>query len=285
MTTNSYFASSYTASDADQALFQDLITESIQVHGRDMYYLPRTLTNFDEFFGEDAVSAFNSAIVLEFYLENVMGWEGDNKFLSKFGLEVRDEATLIVARNRFAKEVTDRFPDIKVPREGDVIVLPSTVDKRTRAFEISYVDGESVFYQIGELYVWKLKIRNFEYNGEAFNTGVGHIDEYETENSVATTYTLGVGTGAYTVGETVVQTNWSATVVGYTNTNNVLTVISTKGLFDVTEPVVGEDSMASWTVATIDDTNAQDPGSDNSYISDMEDDLVDFSERNVFSGR
>lgn len=279
---NNYFESSYTASDMDQALYQDLITESIQVHGRNMYYLPRTLTNFDEFFGEDAVSAFNSAVTVEFYLENVMGWEGDNKFLSKFGLEIRDEATLIVARNRFITEVTSRFPDITVPREGDVIVLPSVLDKRVRAFEISYVDGESVFYQLGELYVWKLKIRNFEYNGETFNTGIDHIDEYETDHSVATSITLSSGSGDYIIGETVTQDDWSATVVGYVD--NVLTVISTKGLFDDTEVIVGEDSLAAWAPSSIDDTNSQDAGADNSYIEKAEADIVDFSERNPFSG-
>ena len=86
MSTNTYFADMYTATDADQALFDDLIVESIKVHGRDFYYLPRTLTNFDSFFGEDSISAFNSAVTLEFFMENVQGWEGDGKFLSKFGL-------------------------------------------------------------------------------------------------------------------------------------------------------------------------------------------------------
>lgn len=279
---NPYFESSFTASDADQLLFNDLIVESIKVHGRDMYYLPRTLTNFDEFFGEDALSAFNTAIVIEFFLENVGGWEGDNKFLSKFGLEIRDEATLTLARSRFTEEVTSRFPEIRVPREGDVIVLPNTLDKRTRAFEITYVDGESVFYQIGELFIWKIKVKNFEYNGESFSTGVSSIDAYETTNSVATSIVLEAGVGEFELGEEVTQDNWSATVVGFAG--NVLTVISTKGLFDVTEAIVGVDSLASWSVSYVKDTNAQDAGSDNSFISEIEPDLVDFSEGNPFSG-
>ena len=283
MATNSFFESSYSASAEDQALYNDLIVESIKVHGRDMYYLPRTLTNFDEFFGEDAVSAYNDAIVVEFYLENVQGWEGDNKFLSKFGLEIRDEATLIIARSRFAEEVTTNFADIKVPREGDVIVLPSTIDKRTRAFEISYVDGESVFYQLGELYVWKLKIRNFEYNGETFNTGISVIDDYETKNSVATAIGLDVGTGTYSVGETVTSNSWSATVIG--QVGDVLTVIVTSGdLLLSDDPIVGQTSGASWTPITIEDTNAQDPGSDNAYIETKEDTIIDFTESDPYSG-
>ena len=286
MTTNAYFESSYTASDADQELFQDLITESIQVHGRDMYYLPRTLTNFDEFFGEDSVSAFNSAIVLEFYLENVMGWEGDNKFLSKFGLEIRDEATLTVARSRFREEVTSLFPDITVPREGDVIVFPSTVDKRMRAFEISYVNGESVFYQLGELYIWKLTVRNFEYNGESFNTGVDSIDDYETESSIATIIDLGSGSGVYQVGETVYQPGWSAMVINHDVSKNMLTVTQVSGLFDSTEDITGETSGAIWNVDKVVTKTAQDSGlADNKYIDEAERGLIDFSEDNPFSER
>lgn len=282
MATNRFFQSSYTQSDMDQALFDSLIVESIQVHGRDMYYLPRTLTNFDAFFGEDAISAFNSAVKVEFYLENVMGWEGDNKFLAKFGLEIRDEATLTLARSRFTAEITSKFPNIKVPREGDIIVFPSTIDKRVRAFEISYVDGESVFYQLGELYIWKLKVRNFEYNGESFNTGISDIDDYETTNSVATAINLGAGVGTYMVGEIVNQDRWEATVISHLG--STLTVISTSGTLDETYPIVGEDSLASYVVSGVSNTNAQDPGADNKYIAEKERVIVDFSEKNPFSG-
>lgn len=286
MSTNAYFADLYTATDADQALFDDLIIESIKVHGRDFYYLPRTLTNFDSFFGEDSISAFNSAVTLEFYMENVQGWEGDGKFLSKFGLEIRDEATLTVARSRFREEVTSLFPDITVPREGDVIVFPSTVDKRMRAFEISYVNGESVFYQLGELYIWKLTVRNFEYNGESFNTGVDSIDDYETESSIATVIDLGAGTGAYQVGETVHQPGWSAMVINHDVSTNMLTVTQVSGMFDSTEDITGETSGAIWNVDKVVTKTAQDSGhSDNQYIDEAERGLIDFSEDNPFSER
>lgn len=286
MSTNAYFADLYTATDADQALFDDLIVESIKVHGRDFYYLPRTLTNFDSFFGEDSISAFNSAVTLEFYMENVQGWEGDGKFLSKFGLEIRDEATLTVARSRFIEEVTSLFPDITVPREGDVIVFPSTVDKRMRAFEISYVNGESVFYQLGELYIWKLTVRNFEYNGESFNTGVDSIDDYETESSIATIIDLGSGAGMYQVGETVYQSGWSAMVINHDAIGNMLTVTQVNGEFNSLEDITGELSGAIWNVDKVVSKTSQDSGlADNKYIDEAEHGLIDFSEDNPFSER
>ena len=48
MSTNPYFDSSFTADQFDQELYDSLVEESIQVNGRDYYYLPRTLSNFNE---------------------------------------------------------------------------------------------------------------------------------------------------------------------------------------------------------------------------------------------
>jgi len=282
MTVNYYFESSYTADDADQELFADLIIESIQVHGRNMFYLPRTLTNFDSFFGEDSRSAFNTAVTVEFYLENIEGWDGDNKFLSKFGMEIRDEATLIVARKRFVEEVTSNFPDIKVPREGDVIVFPSTIDKRMRAFEVSYVDGESVFYQLGELFVWKLKVRNFEYNGETFDTGHPVIDSYEPEYSIGTSMELEEGFDDFIPGETIRQgVTWSATVIS--TIDQIITMYAVKGTFDSTASIVGDISGSVGVVIGVTDSAAN-TTSDNKYINEEDDEIVGFSESNPFSG-
>jgi hypothetical protein len=75
MATNPYFDSSFTASQYDQELYNDLVMESIQVHGRDYYYLPRTLTDYNQLFGEDVVSTFNSAAKVEMYLENISACE------------------------------------------------------------------------------------------------------------------------------------------------------------------------------------------------------------------
>ena len=66
MTTNSYFENSW--NELDNEVFADLVQESIQIHGRDYYYLPRTLTDYNQLFGEDVVSTFNSAAkVVSFY--------------------------------------------------------------------------------------------------------------------------------------------------------------------------------------------------------------------------
>ena len=126
-----------------------------------------------------------------------------------------------------------------------------------------------------------MKVRNFEYNGESFDTGVPSIDAYETTNSLATVLDLAVGTGSYVVGETVTQPFWSATVVMYVA--GMLTVTGTVGDVDPTVAIVGSTSGASWTIEDVVTKTAQDSGNaDNKYIE--ESDIVDFSEKNPFSG-
>lgn len=282
MATNPFFNDLYKATDEDQRLYNDLVTESIQVHGRDVFYLPRTLTNFDDFFGEDSVSAYNSAIVVEMQMENTDGWEGDGKFISRFGFEIREDATMIVSRERFTAEVTSVHPEIHKPREGDIIMLPHEMDNRNRAFEILNVGGTSVFYQLGELYVWRLTIAAFEYNGEEFNTGIDKIDQYETRNSIATVVKLGTGTGTFEAGENVSQNNWAAKVVSHVG--DTLTVIAASGRLSDEDTIIGAESLAAWSLENVESNTGQDPAAHNDVIEEGEEEWVDFSESDPFSG-
>src|SRR5699024_9961758 len=204
--TNRYFESSFNAQYADQQLFDDLIVESIQIHGRDYYYLPRKLTNFDKFFGEDAESEFDKISQVEMYLESTDGWEGDGSFVSKFGMEIRDEATLVVSRKRWAETVEVEF-GLKFPREGDVIVFPDEIDHFIRAFEISWVEDDPTFYQLGSLSTFRMKVRVFEHNGESFDTGVKDIDTYNKYSYSQRLQLLEGGFGVYESGEEITQGN------------------------------------------------------------------------------
>ena len=48
-------------SSQEQKFIENLIVESIEIYGQDIYYLPRTLVNRDTVFGEDIDSQFDSA--------------------------------------------------------------------------------------------------------------------------------------------------------------------------------------------------------------------------------
>ena len=65
MATSQYVTNySYTG---EQRLLENLVAESVRLHGEDMYYCPRRLNNYDKIYGADTVSTFDRAILIEFY--------------------------------------------------------------------------------------------------------------------------------------------------------------------------------------------------------------------------
>lgn len=157
----------------EQRLIEDLIIESIRIHGVDIWYMPRTLGALDELLNEDDLSSFNSAYMIETYIKNVEGFEGDGDFLSKFGLQIRDSMTLTIAMRKFTEEVAAYNDEVR-PKEGDLIFFPLN----NKIFEIKHVEHEAIFYQMGALQTYDLRVELFEYSNEVFNTGVVEIDSW-----------------------------------------------------------------------------------------------------------
>ena len=284
MTINQYFRSNFNG-DGEQDLMESLIIETIQAGGLDMEYVPREAIAEDALFGEDTSSAFTVAYPIELYVKSVDGFGGDGHFLSKFGLEIRDEMKFTLAKRRFEEEVTATDSSLSRPREGDLIHLTGEIDHRRRLFEITYVDETEVFYQLGKLYTYELTCQVFEYSDETFDTGVSTIDSLETDYSSAISINLDAGTGSYTLGETVTQANsgWGAEVISYDSETDELVVINQSGELDTTENVVGSSSGADWSIAGIGDEYYNESQSDNSTIESESSSFVDFSEDNPFS--
>ena len=228
MSTNPLYDSLFNGEDFN--IYEDLIEESIQNKGRDFYYLPRTLENFDTFFGEDSSpSSFNDVAILEMYMMNTDEWTGDKSFISKFDLDIEDNASILISKRRFLQEVTSLFPNIKRPREGDIIVFPKAYDNRIRAFEIQFVDNESVFYFLGNLPTFKLTVKNFTYSGESFETGIDSLDSYSNQWSIKETHAVTNIVGSFSINETITSANWTANLLDIDNDsitiNNVIGII------------------------------------------------------------
>jgi hypothetical protein len=158
----------------EQQLIDDLVIESIQIFGVDTYFLTRSLESIDEILNEDDLSIFNAAYQFEVYVKSVDGFQGEGDFLSKFGLQIRDQATFTVAIRTFERFVTRLNPSKIRPNEGDLIYLPMN----KKFFKIMHVEHESVFYQSGALQVFDLKCELFEYSNERFETGLDFIDTF-----------------------------------------------------------------------------------------------------------
>ena len=169
MATSIYF-NNFEAS-MEQYLIEDLVIESIKIHGHDIYYITRTAGAVDDVLNEDDLSEYKRADFIDMYIKNFDGFEGEGDFLSKFGLEIRDEMTLTIARRTFELDVA-QYTGNDRPLEGDLIYFPLN----KKMFEVKFVEHEPVFYQMGALQMYDLRCEMFEYSQETFNTGVSEID-------------------------------------------------------------------------------------------------------------
>lgn len=212
---------------SEQNLFEDIIIESLKIYGQDIYYLPRDIVNEDTIFGQDVPSSFNSSYRIEMYIDNIEGFEGEGDLFSRFGVEIRDEATFVVSRRRWKQTVDKYDNDITGdrPREGDLIFSRLT----NKLFEITHVEHEQPFYQLNNLPVFKLRAQLFEYNDENLDTGVTAIDKIEKDYAYTYLVTLGEE-GAVEIGNTATQTLSSGVkitgeVSKYSDTDKVLHLI------------------------------------------------------------
>ena len=259
----------------EQNLYEDLIIEQLKVFGHDVYYMPRTLVKEDKLFGEDVLSQFNNAYMIEMYMEEVEGYGGDKELISKFGLEIRDEVNFVVSRRIWEQTVTND-PNIIVstrPNEGDLIYFP----RIQKIFQIDFVDHDDPFFQVDNLPVYKLSCSTYEYSHEALDTGVTAIDAIETEASLDALFYqitmeqpgtlnewMGLEDGlGYVDLETATESGY---LVGETDTYNGNMLMET-GDYIVNEEYV---------IDTIDEE------AKNEFIETEADLILDFTEKNPF---
>lgn len=297
MPTNFYF-NNFPANHVtqEQLLVEDLVIESMQIHGMDVFYLPRTTRDqVDYLYGEDTLKQYVSAYPIEMYLENVTGMDGEGDFVSKFGLEIRDEVSLLVSRRRFAYQIGIDLPR---PREGDLVYIPLVEN----FFEITFVEHENdqaMFYTLGRgrggnVYVYSLKLKQFVFSNELISTGVSEIDEQIRDHYSRTRLTVDTGgSGNYTQDEIIYQgtdlANATATAVVYSwdYQTKTLDIYRPIGTFAGSASIIGDESGAVWTQTgaaddTVFDNNVFEDIVDNTRIETEADSIIDFSEINPF---
>lgn len=260
------FFNQYTPVKQEQSLVEDLIIESIKIYGVDAYYLPRTHVNLDRLFGEDASMRFDDALEMEMYVKSYEGFQGQEDFLSKFGLQIDEQITFVVAQKRFnqalkqclmteynynlvtqegdeiLQESTYDYESIIRPREGDLIWFPMA----GYMYEVKFTENIENFFQLGKLYTYELRCERYEYSSEKLDTGIADIDNVEETFSQSSEF--------------------------------VAKVSSEDGTILLLEE-------GSYLVLDENNIQRQDVTADNEYIQSKinEDDILDFSERNPFS--
>jgi hypothetical protein len=167
---------------SESHLHEDLIIECLKIYGFDVFYIHRQAVNEDTILNEDTLNKYINGQMIEMYLENVDGFGGDGDLITKFGLEIRDTATFVVSRRRWELELGRSGNAVLTnrPSEGDIIYFPLTKS----FFEIRKVVATNPFFQVGQLYVYKLECELFQYASEEFSTNDNIIDGQIEEHTL-----------------------------------------------------------------------------------------------------
>jgi hypothetical protein len=209
MTTNPYIQDD----TGQQDLMESITIEIIQGTGRDVVYVPRQYANIDKIFGEDMGTSFSTSYVIEAYIKTNTGFKGTD-IINQFGIEVKDQLTLVIAKKRFKDIVSAAEPTIIRPREGDLIYFPLSKS----IFEINFVEHENPFYALGKLYSYELTCEMFSYSMEKITTGNTAINEIY-DNAFRTFYNLYVydliGATSFYQGQYVQQSGISGSSGGF----------------------------------------------------------------------
>ena len=191
-------------SPGEQRLIQDLINEQLKIYGVEVTYIPRRFIDTDQILNEVQISRFDDNFLIEAYISTYEGHTGAGDILTKFGMSLRDEVTLIISQERFEDFISPLMADsvdpdigdyelIDRPREGDLIYFPLG----KRLFEVKFVEHEKPFYQLQKNYVYELKCELFEYQDEVIDTSNDEIDALVAdEGYIKNIYTVGVGSTA-----------------------------------------------------------------------------------------
>lgn len=285
MATSVYF-NNYNSSP-EQRLVEDLMLETIKLNGVDCYYIPNINESArDLLYGEDPLKKFTAAYPLELYITNVDGYEGEREFFSKFGLEIRNNMSVIVAKRTFSRWVPqDRYVR---PREGDLIYIPF-FSQTGEMYEIKFVNYSEAFYVLGNKYpyFYKLELEKFKYSQETIDVGIDVIDSTVVEESytISLSVNTATGNGNFIIGESIVANTAHGTVTFWDKSEGLLKVTNILGTFSNNALVVGNTSNASFRTITLPDT-LLDPQEremyDNKIIQTEASIIMDFSESNPF---
>ena len=141
-----------TAITSEKNLYSDLVKEAIQIFGHDVYYIDRTTVAIDNVLGEDSLSKFTTQVPIEMYVENAEGgYEGEKELMTQFGLENRNELTLVVHKDRFQ----DLTKQIQIESDtdttgGSILLESGTIDQSEDHSVLETVTTGSDFYLLTE---------------------------------------------------------------------------------------------------------------------------------------
>jgi hypothetical protein len=173
-------------SKGEQNLLRDLSNETIQIHGIEFIYMPRSLVNQKDVMREITSSKFDKSFPLEGYISSFEGFDSNYNLLTKFGVRSTAEMKIVISIERYSQGIAPLLSQER-PNEGDLMYFPL----RDIIFEIKYVNDIENFYQLRERYTYELTCEPFEFEDEVIDTGVTAIDDDFDDEGYNVTMILG----------------------------------------------------------------------------------------------
>ncbi len=292
MATSVYFNNYNSAKE--QHVVEDLIVESIKIMGFDAYYIPIfNEEDRDILYGEDPIKKFKTAFPVEMYLSSALEYGGEREFFSKFGLEIKNNVSVILSKRSFSQRVPQN--QFTRPREGDLIYVPFLYGTG-EMFEIKFADHTKDFFTLGRKipYFYELQLEKFKYSQELMDTGIDAIDDIATQSSYTIDFTVTTpqNQNNYQEREIVFQSpnqlyanaTASAIVQNWDKAANTLSVTNITGEFTDNVAIIGASSNARYTLTTYNPLfdSTRNENYDNMYIENQANNIIDFTEFNPF---
>ena len=218
--------------------------------------------------------------------------DGDNIILEE------DNTTFLLSEesgNEFYITMDTATTDADRPQEGDLVYHPIL----GKMFQVNFVDHDEPFHQLDNNPVYKLRCQQFEYSQEKIDTGITEVDNIESELSVDTgeyQFTLeqsgtynedirisvdGTDLGLLLIdGTDGDSTNAGDNIIIEDETTSAGTNILLENAADS-----GDKSyllQETYIVGNRDSSNVIDKTSQNELFDQLDDNVLDFSEKNPF---
>jgi hypothetical protein len=219
------------------------------------------------------------------YLENPAGgFEGEGDLMSKFGVQIAEEATFVISLRTWERFISldSNLATSLRPNEGDLIYFPLSGSM----FEIRFVEDQNPFFQLGKLFVFKMRCSLFEYSGEDFDTGTD-ADLVEQDRAYTITMSMSEGegdSGSYVANESVtLDSVVVGEVVNFRGSNRELIIKDNITTLAQGDRLIGATSGATRTIASIVDVMTMEGSvAQNKDFEDKDNNYLDFSETNPF---
>ena len=177
--------------------------------------------------------------------------------------------------------------DADRPLEGDLVFHPVL----TKVFEVSFVDHDEPFHQLDNNPVYKLRCKQYEYSQEVISTGIAAIDAIEDDLTTDTTeyqFTLQQST---TQNENIaLEYSLDGLLLEETDGDNIISEDDTSSVgVNVLMEHNADTGHGGWLIAEDyiigtggANTNSVDKTAQNELFDELDDTVLDFSEKNPF---